>query len=178
MRKPKITLLLNPLLFCGGVLCLSISLGLCILMIVLSVKGIARSDNPMFFQLWWGVMGAVAIGASLICLPKWFSRVTLTAEGIIFRKPFARNVFRPYQSYPYIHRAWYWHGSLIPCLGYRAGFIVLTSCKLNAEQLQQINMVEATVDTIIIRCRKRVYECLLQALPPKQARKLEFEFRH
>lgn len=110
-------------------------------------------------------------------MPRWLVTITFGEEGIEYCAAFKKKTVKPYSSYPYVYRAWYRHGGMLP-IGYDAVYIVISQGKLSSEELQHINQVGISDAVIKIRYSKNVYETLQEILPDKHRYRLENSFHN
>ena len=172
----KYSAFLNPQLFWTGLAASLLCIGMVVFFIVGSYVGLIRSNNNYGFRAVWYVLGLLYIGAMMICWPKWAGRIILSEGGIVLKIPFSSIETHAFECYPYVHRACYWHKSLIMPLRYRTYFIVLTRLKLSPQELENINAFNSNSDLIIIRYSKDVFDFLCCVLPRKQVVALQLEF--
>lgn len=118
--------------------------------------------------------GCLCIGAlvSFVLLTRQMCvRIVFAKAGITIRPLFGKSAYRPYSYYPYIYKGGYWHGSPVG-VGKWVDYIVLSHGRIRDADLLRVNEIGTGNDVIRIRCRKKLYKKLLDALPPEQARKV------
>ena len=120
------------------------------------------SDVPLFAYIFFGAIWAVL--PIVVLLDPWRYVVwnRFSEEGVESHTLFRRKKIAPYEKYPYLLHGKYLHGV------YWRHYIILTDRRLKDRELQHINHVAPSEHMIKVQYSKKVYDVLVEVLPPKQ----------
>lgn len=175
MKDKKVKIFAHPVLLFGGLMSEAFQLVICIITVILLEIGFypANSkEDKIGCQVIFIIIALGVIVGTILCLPRWLVRIEFSEDAIVYHSAFTKAVKRSYNYYPYIYKAWYFHGGVIP-IGYRAIYIVLSQKVLSPAELEHINQVAISDSVIKIRYSKRVYDKLLHVLPQKHLKQLK-----
>ena len=164
-KKPSYSFLENPSLLAMG-----ISLNVVIIVAFISVLWWVYMGGD---EIFWGIIicGTIEllmVGASLLALPQWYTKITFTEDSIQVKRAFHKPICHPYKHYSYVYRATYWHGSPLG-IGYYPQFLVFSRRSMRQVELENINQVYEADKIIKLRITKRRYK-KLNAVLPSEAR--------
>lgn len=176
-KVTHISILANPVLFYFGVFYTTLLVIICVIVAfwVVGWEFLPDNANDLYVQLVFFAMGLLAIGAACLCMPRWYTKLTLDQAGIKIHTAFQKTIWRSYQEYRHIYRAWYWQGTLIG-VGKKIIFIVLSKRKLKDSETHAINQLTSLDDVIKIRYSPKRLCVLLDVLPKQQCQSLRMCF--
>ena len=150
----------------------------CITMIILCGKNgiVDPPEDSLSVQIIWAVLLVGFYIGIFLSLPRLYSAITLSNEGITFKTLFHKSTLQSYNYYPYVYSAKYFHGN-IAHIGHWVDFIVISHSPLTKEQLLQANHLSNSKDLIKIKFSQKTYEKLYDIFPSSHQNKLERAFR-
>ncbi len=168
-NKKHISFLADKQLFVMGIIWCVLSLLMDAAMIVLlicdkSTTNTTSELNDLIAILL--VLALFVIFSAILALPKWYIKITLVKDCIIYRPLFRKAKHIPYNNLGYIQMAYYKH------IFAKVQYIVLSSIRLSSYELQHINQVPNSKELIKIRYTEKTKQFLLNTLPKRHVKML------
>ena len=163
MEKNKLTILADSTL-CWMYLLYTLAIAACDAFVF------AVSDSAGV-RIVFMVPSAVWVGVLIFTSNQWLMLLEFRPDGIYMKPGVYKRTLRPYKYYPYVSKAWYWHGSPIGA-GKNVDYIVISHRRLRDEEIRNINSIVPGADVIKIRYSDRTFQKLTAILPPDMQRRL------
>jgi len=116
------------------------------------------------------ITGIGMIAALALCLPHWAAKIKFSQDGVCLYVAFKKVAQMSYRDFPYVFYARYYHRGVIP-IGYYPEYLVFSKKPLTIYELEHVNQVPNSRETIKIRYRKRAYRYIMQILPQEYQNK-------
>ena len=149
----------------------------CITMIILCGKNsiVDPPEDSLSVQIIWAVLLAGFYVGIFLSLPRLYSVITLSNDGITFKTLFHKSISQSYNYYPYVYSAKYFHGNMAH-IGQWVNFIIVSHSPLSRENLLHANHLANSKEIIKIKFSQKTYKKLYDIFPSSHQRKLERAF--
>ena len=173
MRNKKI-LLNKQTLFLGIFSCVLVIIfgGGVAFLIAVGIASVKTESDRVFCSAFMGISTVSYIIAFLFCLPRIYAYLRLDKDGIEYKKAFSKKEIIPYKKYRYVYMGSYFHRGIFP-IGYQRRFIVLSQVYISPPQLNHVNHIKNSTETIVLEYNKKTVNYLQNMLPYKQKYMLE-----
>ena len=118
------------------------------------------------------IPAVVWIGILVFVSNQWLMVITFCAKGISLHPGIYKPVNNAYNYYQYVYHGYYWHGSMIG-IGYQRDFIVLSHKSLTVNQLENVNQIPNSSETVKIKLSMKMLKKLMRIVPTEMKGKLQ-----
>ena len=163
--KKNLTVWCNPSLLVSGIILLLVSVGTCSIPFLFPNLMRYKTEADEIGTKWIAaILGIGMIAAVALCIPQWAAKIKFRQDGVFLYVAFIKVTQMSYRDFRYVYYARYYHRAVIP-IGYYPKYLVFSKKPLTVYELEHINQVSNSRETIKIRYRKRAFRSLLQILP-------------
>ena len=134
-----------------------------------------QSDLPVI-RIMFSVLLAVYFVSIIASSPRYLCIITLSDVAITIWMPFRKQHTYTYKQFRYLYCGKYFHGNVVG-IGKDVWYIIVSQQQLRSKELNQVNQLANSHETIKIRYTKKNYYKLKSILPITHIKQLEIAQR-